>query len=78
MTYSLIIFNVPLQVTSTNRKVLSPSETDDSARDRDGLPNDLKDVVGKSVPIASRIVGLTGGQILAVFRCTLQWDIEDD
>ena len=31
------------------------------------ITNDLKDVVGKPVPIASRIVGFTGGQTLAVF-----------
>ena len=42
------------------------------------ITNDLKDVAGKPVPIASRIVRFTGGQTLAVFRCTLQWDIEDD
>ena len=28
--------------------------------------------------IASRIVEFTGGQTLAIFRCNLQWDIEDD
>ena len=40
--------------------------------------NDLKDAVGKPVPIESQIVGFTGGQTLAAFLCTLQWDIEDD
>ena len=42
------------------------------------ITNDLKDVVGKPVPIASQIVGFTWGQTFVVFLCILQWDIEDD
>ena len=44
----------------------------------ESITNNLKDFVGKPLPIASRIVGFTGGQTLAVFRFTLQWDIKDD
>ena len=42
------------------------------------IDNDLMDILGKPVPIASRIIGFTGGQTLAVFQCILQWEIEDD